>query len=183
MMRVLTNRFKTLRWLLSLSYILLLSSCVSVEPVPPPATANETLVSQIEDIGLIAKETERGVVIYLPSVTFGFESSELSDSTKNKVRYIAQIFNKNIIQDRNILVEGHTDAIGPEKYNMKLSRKRAIAVAGLLKQYEVKADRIGQAWFGETRPLVPNKLSNGADNPEGRSVNRRVEFIVLNRSN
>lgn len=182
MMLMRIKMLNPIQWLLSICCVVLLSNCVSVETVPP-ASPNETLVKQIEEIGLVAKETERGVVIYLPSVTFGFESADLSDSTKSKVRYIAQIFNKNIIQDRNILVEGHTDAIGPEKYNMKLSRKRAIAVTNLLKHYAVKADRIGQAWFGETRPLVPNKLSSGADNAEGRSVNRRVEFIVLNRSN
>lgn len=176
-------RFKALKWQLYICCAALLSNCVSVETVPPPISPNEALVKQIEDIGLVAKETERGVVIYLPSVNFGFESSDLSDSTKSKVRYIAEIFNKNIIQDRNVLIEGHTDTIGPEEYNMQLSRKRANAVASLLKHYEVKPDRIGQAWFGETRPLVPNRLSNGRDNPEGRSVNRRVEFIVLNRSN
>lgn len=162
--------------------IFLISSCVTVETGPPP-TANEMLVTEIKDVGLVAKETERGVVIYLPSVTFGFESADFSDSTKSKVKYIAAIFNKNVLQHRNILIEGHTDSIGPEKFNMLLSKKRANSVAKLLKEYGVAAERLGQAWYGETRPLVPNKLSNGADNSDGRSVNRRVEFIVLNPSN
>ena len=159
---------------------LLMSSCVSIEV--PPLSPNEALVAEIEEVGLTAKETDRGVVIYLPSVNFDFESAELSDNTKKKVKYIAAVFNKNALQDRNILIEGHADSAGPEKYNMQLSKKRANAVAVLLKEYGVKAERLGQAWYGETRPLVPNRLSNGADNPQGRSVNRRVEFIVLNAS-
>ncbi len=160
---------------------LFLSNCVTIQA--PSLTPNEVLVAEIEEVGLTAKETDRGVVIYLPAVNFDFESAKLSDSTKKKLRYIAAIFNKNVLQDRNILIEGHADSAGPEEYNMELSRKRANAVANLLKEYGVEAERLGQAWYGETRPLVPNRLSNGADNPKGRSVNRRVEFIVLNSSN
>ena len=164
-----------------LGCLLLISSCIGAKQPPPSQPSdNQILMSQFSEGGLIAKETKRGVVVYLPSVMFLVGSTEITEPAKDKIRFIAKICNNEIAQDRNIIIEGHTDSKGSEKYNMTLSKKRTFSVYELLKHYQLNGDRIDTAWFGEARPLVPNQLSDGSDNPEGRKTNRRVEFILLN---
>lgn len=181
---MLHRQLQALKFTFFLLLIALVSGCVSAKN-PPPAepSDNQLLVSQFTQGGFVAKETERGVVVYLPSVMFVVGSAKISDPAKDKVRFIAEICNNNVARDRNVLIEGHTDSNGSKKYNMKLSEQRATAVADLLTQYQLNSERIDAAWFGETMPLVPNQLSDGSDNLEGRRTNRRVEFILLNPAN
>lgn len=72
-----------------------------------------------------------------------------------------------------VRIEGHTDDIGDDAANMRLSEQRAQAVHAYLASRGVDPLRIEPAGFGETRPLVPN------DNAANRSKNRRVEFRVV----
>jgi len=75
--------------------------------------------------------------------------------------------------DMRIRIEGHTDSIFEEEYNMILSRGRAKAVRAYLIEHGVDARRLEAKGFGESRPIATNETE------EGRSKNRRVEFIVL----
>ena len=70
-------------------------------------------------------------------------------------------------------VAGHADASGPDSYNLLLSQFRARAVTQYLVSKGVSEGRIKTTFFGETRPAVSN------DTREGRTKNRRVEFIIL----
>ncbi len=74
--------------------------------------------------------------------------------------------------ETNILVEGHTDDVGTEEYNMKLSQRRAEAVGKALKADGVAASRIIISWYGENQPIVENS-SDG-----NRALNRRVQFVI-----
>jgi len=67
------------------------------------------------------------------------------------------------------LVQGHTDSIGSEAYNMKLSERRANAVKDFMVSRGVSASRITTKGFGKTKPIADNKTA------EGRAKNRRVE--------
>ena len=79
-----------------------------------------------------------------------------------------------------IILEGHTDNTGPDKYNLELSQKRAEAVRQHLIQAGAVAEaRILATGFGQTKPIAPNKTKEGKDNPEGRAQNRRVEIIIM----
>ena len=69
-------------------------------------------------------------------------------------------------------VEGHTDNVGRDKLNDKLSKARAEAVANWLALHEVSANRIVTVGFGAKRPLVPN------DSADHRAMNRRTEYYV-----
>ena len=71
-----------------------------------------------------------------------------------------------------IAVEGHTDSIGTDSYNQKLSLRRATAVRDYLAAHGVDADRMTVEGFGESRPVASN------DTAEGRAQNRRVELRV-----
>jgi outer membrane protein OmpA-like peptidoglycan-associated protein len=71
-----------------------------------------------------------------------------------------------------VRVEGHTDNIGTDAYNVKLSTSRAAAVRqALVAQYRVGAARLTTAGYGATRPKTTN------DTLEGRAFNRRVELV------
>lgn len=72
----------------------------------------------------------------------------------------------------HVIVEGHTDSIGSNAYNMKLSRRRADAVKKYLVSHGIAARRIKTEGFGKTRPVASN------DTDEGRAQNRRVEIHV-----
>lgn len=74
--------------------------------------------------------------------------------------------------ETNILIEGHTDDVGTDTYNMGLSQRRADAVANYLKAAGVPSSRLITRWYGESQPIVPN------DSETNRSMNRRVEFVI-----
>ena len=77
-----------------------------------------------------------------------------------------------------ILVEGHTDSIGTDAANDLLSLRRAEAVRVWLMAHGIPPGAITVDGIGKRRPLEPNTLPNGADNPAGRARNRRVELIA-----
>jgi outer membrane protein OmpA-like peptidoglycan-associated protein len=74
--------------------------------------------------------------------------------------------------ETNLLVEGHTDDVGREVYNLSLSERRALAVTNYLKTTSMESSRIITKWYGETQPIVDNNTA------ESRSLNRRVEFVI-----
>jgi outer membrane protein OmpA-like peptidoglycan-associated protein len=72
-----------------------------------------------------------------------------------------------------VVVEGHTDDSGNAEYNLDLSHRRARAVVEYLRARGVPQDRLDYVGYGATRPIGPN------DTPEGRVLNRRVEFVLV----
>jgi outer membrane protein OmpA-like peptidoglycan-associated protein len=77
-----------------------------------------------------------------------------------------------------VTIEGHTDSIGTEAYNLRLSQRRANAVQRYLVSKGISADRLETIGKGEGEPVAPNTLPDGRDNPEGRAMNRRAELKV-----
>jgi outer membrane protein OmpA-like peptidoglycan-associated protein len=69
-------------------------------------------------------------------------------------------------------VEGHTDSVGSEEYNQRLSENRAGAVRDYLVQQGIRSDTVTARGFGETQPVVSN------DSAAGKQQNRRVELVV-----
>ena len=69
----------------------------------------------------------------------------------------------------NFVVEGHTDSIGSEAFNQKLSEERASKVVGYLTNNGVDSERLKSVGFGETTPIKSNTTA------AGRATNRRVE--------
>jgi outer membrane protein OmpA-like peptidoglycan-associated protein len=77
---------------------------------------------------------------------------------------------------KKVRVEGHTDSVGSETRNLKLSQGRARSVAKALSSRGIASDRLDAVGFGEIRPIETNKTK------EGRQANRRVEFIIVEQS-
>ena len=141
---------------------------------------NRELIEELKRKNLEARETDRGVVVNLPDVLFEFNKATLTDEARVKVRDIADVLDGQRVQNRQVSIEGHTDSIGGEQYNQRLSERRAEMVASALETEGVKASRVRTRGFGKKYPIAPNKNSDGSDNPAGRAKNRRVEVIVEN---
>lgn len=103
-------------------------------------------------------------------VYFATNKFDISANSKLALDKLVKIFNE--YPETNILVEGHTDDVGADAYNLTLSQKRANAVGDYLKADGVAASRLTIKWYGETQPKVDNLTA------ENRALNRRVEFAV-----
>jgi outer membrane protein OmpA-like peptidoglycan-associated protein len=110
------------------------------------------------------------VVEFSSNVLFGFDESNLSGEAKTSLDKLVQVLNA--YADTNIELQGHTDSRGSADYNMALSERRANAVAGYLEEKDISDSRLTIKGFGEEFP----KYSN--DSSDGRSQNRRVEFLI-----
>lgn len=114
-------------------------------------------------------------VTFNSALLFKINSSDLSDSAKESLTKIAQVFTD--YPKTYILVEGHTDDTGTENFNMQLSERRAKSVAGYLESKGIDPTRFVIKWYGENQPKFPN------ESQINREKNRRVELgIYANES-
>jgi Outer membrane protein and related peptidoglycan-associated (lipo)proteins len=121
---------------------------------------------------LKAQQTERGIVLTIGDVLFATGKANLSPNANKSVAKLAEFLKKH--QNRNVLIEGHTDSVGKDDYNMTLSRNRADSVKYKLVGDGIETDRITTVGYGKTFPLASN------DTKAGKTQNRRVEVIILN---
>jgi outer membrane protein OmpA-like peptidoglycan-associated protein len=109
--------------------------------------------------------------ISIPSeVLFGFDSDVLGAGAPAELDRVSELLAGR--PSARLAIEGHTDDVGDDAYNLALSERRAAAVKAYLVHKGVAADRIEARGFGETRPVVPNT------DDASRRRNRRVELIV-----
>jgi outer membrane protein OmpA-like peptidoglycan-associated protein len=139
-------------------------------PTAPPGPGEE-LPTEI-------RQTPRGVVVTFRNLLFAFDRADLNAQARREIERMAFVLNHPQAAARKVVLEGHADAIGTDAYNLDLSRRRAEAVAQELVARGVRRDRLAVEGFGERRPVAPNTLPNGRDNPAGRALNRRVEAVV-----
>ena len=157
-------------------------SCTLKKPAPPPPSfpsyTDAELLSAVQNLNLDIQDTPRGHIVTLPGVFFGFNNANLTPEAQEKVNALAEILKYAQIAQRKVVIQGHTDSIGPGEYNLKLSQERAKAVEQALLAAQVQQDRLHVEGFGEARPIAFNANPDGSDNPEGRAQNRRVEVII-----
>ncbi len=110
------------------------------------------------------------VVEFNSNILFGVDKSALSLDAKTNLNKLVTVLNS--YPETNIEVQGHTDNTGSEAYNSKLSVRRASSVSSYLRGQGISGSRISNRGFGESAP----KYSN--DDENGRSQNRRVEFLI-----
>jgi outer membrane protein OmpA-like peptidoglycan-associated protein len=136
---------------------------------------NQALIEELRKRNIEARETNRGVMVNLPSVNFQFDSAELTPDGRNRVDQIAGII-KREAPDRRVTVEGHAsrESAAQEGYNQRLSARRAEMVADALARDGIKGSQINSRGLGTRSPIASN------DTEEGRRQNRRVEVIIEN---
>lgn len=111
------------------------------------------------------------IVLNMPSsVTFGFDSSELTMPARNALNDVANILTQ--YTDTRVNIAGHTDSTGSVSYNQQLSERRAESVGNYLAQSGVARNRLYMTGHGPSQPVATNATE------EGRAQNRRVEITL-----
>jgi outer membrane protein OmpA-like peptidoglycan-associated protein len=133
------------------------------------AALRAQLLQQLNSV-LQTSDTPRGLVVNMADVLFAFGKYNLQPDAQIKLAKLAGIIQAH--PGLHLAIEGHTDNIGGDEANMKLSQQRADAVRDFLIQQGLAADTLTATGFGKAEPVADNSTS------EGRQKNRRVEIIV-----
>ncbi|MNQ68853.1 Outer membrane porin F precursor [compost metagenome] len=137
---------------------------VDADGCPPPAPA-----PVVEEVVVVKEET-----IVIRDVHFQFDKATLTQADKGVLDKIATRL-KGEAPNAQLTVTGHTDSVGSDAYNQKLSDKRAHSVVEYLIQEGVpRSSFVSVAGAGESQPVAENKTA------DGRAMNRRTE-IKINR--
>ena len=104
-------------------------------------------------------------------VNFATDKSNINSNSASTLDKLVGIFKE--YPDSNILIEGHTDSVGADEYNMGLSKRRAESVSSYLVSHGISSGRLTTKWYGETQPKGDNSTA------EGRATNRRVELAIV----
>ena len=131
---------------------------------------NAALMQQLSE--LQAKQTERGVVLTLGDVVFATGRAELRPGASLRLAKLVDFLRQN--PARSIAIEGHTDNVGGDAYNLRLSQARADTVRDYLVSQGVDTGRITSVGKGKNYPVADNAT------PSGRQANRRVEIVIAN---
>ena len=120
---------------------------------------------------------EIGQVFRLNNVFFDFDKYNLRPESFVELDRVVGFLNE--YPNIEIEMSAHTDSKGADEYNMTLSDNRARSVMEYIISKGISKTRIISQGYGETKPVADNANADGSDNPEGRQLNRRVEFKIL----
>ena len=104
------------------------------------------------------------------NINFDTNKSNIKDSYNTRIVEFANMLKAN--PKLKATIEAHTDSVGSDAYNQKLSERRAASTVEALKALKVDASKIKAVGYGETKPVASN------DTVEGRAENRRVEAVM-----
>ena len=149
---------------------------VLAENLPVREAAKLGYIMDISDVWTSSapgesESIEGKTICAVDAITFDFSKSTIKPES---YEYLDKLATTLIRSNRRIEVKGHTDNVGSEDFNMNLSRERAEAVVEYLVKKGVNRNKLTYSYYGMTRPLTTN------DTEEGRAMNRRVEFTILN---
>lgn len=135
------------------------------EPVmeEPPVEVNKAVVEEMK------KELKKEGKLILYGINFKVNSSEILTSSHNVLNEVGELLKAD--EKLKIRIEGHTDNVGADEYNMKLSASRAEAVKNyLMEKHSIAVDRLETVGKGESKPVADNSTESG------KAANRRVEI-------
>jgi outer membrane protein OmpA-like peptidoglycan-associated protein len=125
---------------------------------------------QAEVDALKAKPTPRGLVLTLSDVLFDTGKAQLNPGSARKLDQLAQFLNDH--PERRVQIDGFTDSVGTDSYNLDLSQRRADSVKSSLATRGIDPNRIESQGYGKGFPVADNADSGG------RQLNRRVEVVI-----
>lgn len=144
---------------------------VSVSGLPGAnRESNFSLKEEIPEIEtkIIPKKTEY-------QIKFNTNSFFVNDIGIKKLLLIKYYITDNL--DYTLVINGHTDLLGTNNYNLKLSEKRVLSVYNILLKYGVKSEQMEKKYFGELNPISTKTTK------KGNAMNRRVEIILRKKQN
>jgi outer membrane protein OmpA-like peptidoglycan-associated protein len=133
------------------------------------ANLRAQLLKQLNLI-LETRDSARGLIVNMSDVLFDTAKFTLRPGAREKLAKVSGILLSH--PGLRVQVEGHTDSVGGEEYNQRLSEERASAVRDYLVAEGVGLNSVTARGFGKTQPVASN------DNAAGRQQNRRVELVV-----
>ena len=133
------------------------------------AQLRERLRQQLNLI-LETRESARGLIVNISDVLFDFNKYTLKPGAREKMAKVSGILLA--YPGLKIQVEGHTDSVGGDEYNQRLSEQRAATVRDYLTAQGVPSGSVTAVGFGKAQPVASN------DTAAGRQQNRRVELVV-----
>jgi outer membrane protein OmpA-like peptidoglycan-associated protein len=119
---------------------------------------------------LQTRDTARGLIVNMSDVLFDTGKSSLRSAAREKLAKVVGIVSGH--PGLRLNVEGHTDSVGGDDYNQRLSEQRGAAVRDYLTHEGMPADSVTAKGLGETQPVATN------DTAKGRQQNRRVELVI-----
>jgi len=138
---------------------------------------NLIILNEVENKDSLLTGLEATKIEDFPKIMIHFEYNSSNLSVNEDL-----LFFTNYLLDKDTVkfeIIGHTDNRGEESFNMVLGHRRAQAVKKFFMKRGISGNRLKISSKGESSPIAPNSHENGDDNPFGRKLNRRVEFILL----
>ena len=130
------------------------------------------LRQELQGTGVDVVRQGDNIMLDMPSgITFAFNSSDVNSQFYPVLDKVAATLNE--YNQTTVNVAGHTDSVGSDSYNQKLSEQRASSVARYLQSRGVANQRLQTAGYGESRPVDSNETESG------RANNRRVEITLV----
>lgn len=148
-------------------------SCnMTVEDIAGNGTKADTTLSALNISQVSGRRNERGVVISLSSITFDTNKYEVKSEYHDALQEVAEVIQA--YPKTKVQIEGHTDDVGDDSYNLELSKKRANSVMTyLVDNFGIEPARLTAMGYGEEKPIASNQTT------EGRQKNRRVDIVLL----
>jgi OOP family OmpA-OmpF porin len=139
-------------------------------PANTPVNPNGCAIKVYPDVQPVVAEPQDEVIVLSDKVLFDFDSATLTPAANDVLAEISKRLTDGTVI--SVLVKGHTDSVGSDAYNDKLSQRRADSVVAFLVGQGVATDKIKAEGFGESQPVADNATD------AGRAQNRRVEIVV-----
>lgn len=134
--------------------------------------AKDSITAPVIKLEMEVQPIEVGMHYRLHNIYFAFNSADILSSSQKVLDEFIVFLNDH--PTMTISIEGHTDNVGSDEFNLILSENRAKAVYNYLVNNGIDANRLQYKGFGETAPIATNETE------EGRAMNRRTEFVILN---
>jgi outer membrane protein OmpA-like peptidoglycan-associated protein len=148
------------------------SEAAAANAAAAASAAEQSAELQRQIDALQAKVTDRGLVITLGDVLFTTGQADLKSSASGNLNKLVTFLNQ--YPTRTVMIEGFTDSVGTDDYNLALSQRRADSVRSHLVRQGIDAGRLTASGKGESDPI------EGNDTAMGRQQNRRVAVIINN---
>lgn len=139
---------------------------IAGDPPPPPPPPQEEPPPKPKRVTVTAD-----AIVITEKIMFEYNKAKIKEESFGLLDEIVSVIKENP-RIKELSIEGHTDSDGSDRYNKKLSDKRAASVRTYLTEHGISEDMLLSKGWGEEKPIADN------ESDEGKAKNRRVEFKI-----